>query len=72
MKRKISKDNNLNIYLGGGGNSGVLVSDSAVVVIDTKMMGNAKDLYNIAKSKAGDKPIIVINTHYHSDHTNGN
>ncbi|MGA2296672.1 MAG: MBL fold metallo-hydrolase, partial [FCB group bacterium] len=33
---------------------------------------NSADVYNAAKEKAGHKPIIVINTHYHSDHTNGN
>jgi glyoxylase-like metal-dependent hydrolase (beta-lactamase superfamily II) len=56
----------------GGGNSGIVVGDSAVVVIDTKMMGNAEELYKLAKEKAGPKPIIVINTHYHPDHVQGN
>jgi cyclase len=68
----IQLDENLGVYFGGGGNSGVLVTDSAVVVIDTKMMVNSADVYNAAKERAGKKPIIVINTHYHSDHTNGN
>jgi glyoxylase-like metal-dependent hydrolase (beta-lactamase superfamily II) len=65
-------DNNLTIYLGGGGNSGILVTDSAVVVIDTKMGTEAENLYNIAKEKARGKKFIVINTHYHGDHTKGN
>lgn len=65
-------DNNLTLYLGGGGNSGILVTDSAVVVIDTKMGAEAENLYNIAKEKAAGKKIIVINTHYHGDHTKGN
>jgi cyclase len=43
-----------------------------VVVIDTKMMNNSEDLYKLAKEKAGQKPIIVINTHYHPDHVGGN
>ena len=41
-------------------------------MIDTKMGGSAEKLYNLAKSKAGGKKIIVINTHYHGDHVNGN
>jgi glyoxylase-like metal-dependent hydrolase (beta-lactamase superfamily II) len=65
-------DNNLTVYLGGGGNSGILVADSAVVVIDTKMGTAAENLFNLAREKAGKKKIIVINTHYHGDHTKGN
>ncbi|MEI7724725.1 MAG: MBL fold metallo-hydrolase [Bacteroidota bacterium] len=65
-------DKDLTIVQGGGGNSGVLVTDSAVVVIDTKMGGDAEKLYNLAKTKAGTKKIIVINTHYHGDHVKGN
>lgn len=65
-------DNNLTLFLGGGGNSGILVTDSAVVVIDTKMGIEAENLYTLAKEKAGGKKIIVINTHYHGDHTKGN
>jgi glyoxylase-like metal-dependent hydrolase (beta-lactamase superfamily II) len=65
-------DKDLTFILGGGGNSGLLVTDSAVVVIDTKMGGSAGKLYELAKAKAGTKRIIVINTHYHGDHINGN
>jgi cyclase len=65
-------DNDLTIVLGGGGNSGVLVTPEAVVVIDTKMGKDAEDLYGMAKQKAVNKPIIVINTHYQRDHTKGN
>jgi glyoxylase-like metal-dependent hydrolase (beta-lactamase superfamily II) len=67
-----SIDNNLTIVQGGGGNSGILVTDSAVVVIDTKMGGDAKKLHDSAVRLAGPKKIIVINTHYHPDHTSGN
>lgn len=65
-------DKDLTIVQGGGGNSGVLVTDSAVVVIDTKMGGDAEKLYNLVKSKAGSKKIIVVNTHFHGDHVKGN
>jgi cyclase len=65
-------DKDLTLVLGGGGNSGILVTDSAVVVIDSKMSKPAEHLYKTAKEKAGSKPIILINTHYHGDHVNGN
>ena len=65
-------DKDLTFYLSGGGNSGILVTDSAVVVIDSKLSKPAKSLYEIAREKAGSKPIIVVNTHYHGDHVNGN
>lgn len=65
-------DKDLTLVLGGGGNSGILVTDQAVVVIDTKMGSDADDLYKLVKEKAGIKKIIVINTHYHGDHLKGN
>ncbi len=64
-------DKNLSMITGAG-NSGLLVTDSAVVVIDTKMGSMAKKLYDLAKEKAGTKKIIVINTHFHGDHIKGN
>lgn len=72
QKEIIQYDKNLIIIRGGGGNSGILITDSAIVVIDTKMGGNAEKLSKMAKEKAGQKKIIVINTHYHGDHINGN
>jgi cyclase len=68
----IKLDKDLTAVLGGGGNSGILVTDNAVVVIDTKMNKDAEDLYKMAKETAGTKKIIVINTHFHSDHVSGN
>ncbi len=65
-------DRNLTIVLGGGGNRGILVTDSAVVVIDTKMSKPAEEFSKLVKEIAGSKKIIVINTHYHGDHINGN
>lgn len=72
QKETVLIDPGLTLMLGGGGNSGIVNGDSAVVVIDTKMMGASEEVYKLAKKKAGAKPIIVINTHYHGDHTKGN
>lgn len=65
-------DKELTIILGGGGNTGILVSDSLVVVIDSKMDDPAKELAKRVKEMAGQKPILVVNTHYHPDHCGGN
>lgn len=68
----INYDKELTLVTGGGGNSGILVSDSLVIVIDTKMDDAAKALYEQVKQLAGSRPILVINTHIHPDHTKGN
>jgi cyclase len=55
-----------------GGNVGVFVTDTGVVVIDTKLAGYGPDLIARIK-KVTDKPITtIINTHTHRDHTGSN
>ncbi|PBQ32375.1 hypothetical protein CNR22_11535 [Sphingobacteriaceae bacterium] len=68
----IPYDKELMIVIGGGGNSGIIASDSLVIVVDTKMDDAAKNLYDQAKQVEGNKPILVINTHIHPDHNSGN
>jgi glyoxylase-like metal-dependent hydrolase (beta-lactamase superfamily II) len=68
----VNYDKELTLVLGGGGNSGILISDSLVIVIDTKMDEAAEQLYKTVKELAGNKPILVVNTHYHPDHSTGN
>lgn len=57
----------------GAANSGFVITNEGVVVIDTQ---GPKDLALLLKKKiqeVTDKPIVyVINTHYHGDHTFGN
>jgi len=65
-------DKNLTIVEGGGGNSGVLLSDSLVLVVDTKMKDAAKKFGDSVRNIAGKRPILVVNTHDHPDHTGGN
>jgi cyclase len=72
QNESITIDPGLVLVFGGGGNSGIVIGDSAAIVIDTKMMGSSEELYKLAKEKTGTKPLIVINTHYHRDHTSGN
>ena len=68
----VKYDKELTIVFGGGGNSGILTSDSLVIVIDTKMNDAAEALYKTVKELAGSKPILVVNTHIHPDHSGGN
>jgi cyclase len=70
--RPMQIDSTLFVAFGGGGNSGIVLGEKAVVVIDTKMSKASDSLYMFAKANAGTKPIMVINTHYHPDHTRGN
>ncbi len=55
-----------------GGNTGVFVMDTGVVVVDTKLAGYGPDI--LAKiRKVTDKPVTtIINTHTHGDHTGSN
>jgi cyclase len=68
----ISYGKELTLVIGGGGNSGIITSDSLVIVIDTKMDDATKMLHDIVIQRASNKPILVINTHFHPDHTKGN
>ena len=65
-------DPQFTIITGGGGNSGILISDSLVLVIDTKQDDAAEALAKQVKELAAGKPIIVVNTHVHPDHSKGN
>lgn len=66
----ISRDAQLTVYAGGGGNSIVLTSpdNTEALVVDTKMGSSARDL----RKKITAKEIVIVNTHLHTDHTGGN
>ncbi|OYU94438.1 MAG: hypothetical protein CFE21_15625 [Bacteroidetes bacterium B1(2017)] len=68
----IQLDPSITLVTGGGGNSGIIVGDSLVVVIDTKMDDAATEFHKQVMNLAGSKPILVINTHWHPDHVGGN
>jgi glyoxylase-like metal-dependent hydrolase (beta-lactamase superfamily II) len=55
-----------------GGNTGVFITDTGVVVVDTKLAGYGGDI--LAKIRAvTSKPVtMIINTHTHGDHTGSN
>jgi glyoxylase-like metal-dependent hydrolase (beta-lactamase superfamily II) len=59
------------VLRGGGGNTALFLTAKGAVVIDTKLPGWGQPLLDAIR-KVTDKPItMVINTHTHYDHTNG-
>jgi glyoxylase-like metal-dependent hydrolase (beta-lactamase superfamily II) len=55
-----------------GGNTAVFITDTGVVVVDTKLPGWGPTVLQRIKSVT-DKPVtMIINTHTHSDHTGSN
>jgi cyclase len=55
-----------------GGNTGIFITDTGVVVVDTKLSGYGPTILEKIK-KLTDKPVTtIINTHTHGDHTGSN
>jgi len=55
-----------------GGNTGVFITDSGVVVVDTKLANYGPLILDRIK-KVTSKPVtLIINTHTHGDHTGSN
>jgi cyclase len=65
-----------NVYMleGAGGNIAASVGDDGIVIVDTEYAPLADKIQAALKNiGATDKPVrFVIDTHYHSDHSNGN
>jgi glyoxylase-like metal-dependent hydrolase (beta-lactamase superfamily II) len=60
------------VLYGAGGNIGVSVGDDGIVVVDDQFAPLAEKIQAALKGIT-DKPIrVVLNTHWHHDHTGGN
>ena len=58
--------------MGGGGNTGIFVTDEGVVLVDTKISGYGPDIVAHVR-QITDIPITtIINTHTHWDHSGSN
>jgi glyoxylase-like metal-dependent hydrolase (beta-lactamase superfamily II) len=58
---------------GGGGNVGVVADPAGVFMIDAMEEATAGAIREAIKSlSGGDRIRILVNTHWHGDHTNGN
>jgi len=63
---------NLYVIHGAGGNTTVFVTDSGVVLVDTKLANNGEAIMSQVKTVT-DKPVsMIINTHTHPDHNGSN
>jgi glyoxylase-like metal-dependent hydrolase (beta-lactamase superfamily II) len=63
----------LHMIKGLGGNVAVLKTGAGAVIVDTMtftMQGTR--IRHLAESLTGEQVVMVINTHYHGDHTHGN
>jgi glyoxylase-like metal-dependent hydrolase (beta-lactamase superfamily II) len=55
-----------------GGNTGVFIMDTGVLVVDTKLANYGNDILQRIR-KVTDKPVTtIVNTHTHGDHTGSN
>jgi cyclase len=55
-----------------GGNTGVFITDTGVIVVDTKLSGYGPTILEKIR-KVTDQPVtMIINTHTHGDHTGSN
>jgi glyoxylase-like metal-dependent hydrolase (beta-lactamase superfamily II) len=64
---------NVGIFNGSGGTIGTYVAKDAVVVVDTQFPNTAQICEHALKGKAGGRGVdLVIDTHFHADHTGGN
>jgi cyclase len=63
---------NLYVIPGAGGNTTVFVTQSGVVLVDTKLANNGEAILNQVRT-VSDKPVsMIINTHSHPDHIGTN
>ncbi len=58
---------------GGGGNIGIVADAAGIFMIDAMFERDAGEIREAFKSlPGGDRVRILVNTHWHSDHTDGN
>lgn len=63
-----------NVYMlqGVGGNIGVSSGADGTLIIDDQFAPLAGKIESALKALGGDRPRLVLNTHYHGDHTGSN
>ena len=57
---------------GSGGNIGLSVGTDGTLMVDDKYAPLSQRIQAAIASVGGDEPKIILNTHYHGDHTGGN
>lgn len=63
----------LHVLYGAGGNVGVLRTGEGTVIVDTMTFNyQGSRIQAVAEELTGEPVVMIINTHYHLDHTHGN
>ncbi len=57
---------------GAGGNIGVSIGADGTLIIDDQFAPLAEKIIAALKDLGGDRPKLILNTHYHGDHTGSN
>ena len=70
--QSLNVSDNLYVLSGGGGNALALVTDSGVVLVDTKLAGWGAAMLAAVRGVTDAPVTTIINTHAHGDHTGGN
>ena len=69
----VTVTDDLHMIQGFGGNVGVLKTGAGTVIVDTMTFTlQGERIRQLAEKLTGEPVVLVINTHYHSDHTHGN
>jgi cyclase len=63
---------NLYMIANGGGNTGVFITATGVVLVDTKNPNNGPGILEQVRTITNKPVTMVINTHTHADHTGSN
>jgi cyclase len=64
---------NVGFYMGRGGTIGYLIDKGAVVVVDSQFPDSAKACLDGLQERSKNHGVdLLINTHHHADHTQGN
>lgn len=72
VTQQIPIDDDLMILLGAGGNTALFVGSTKLVLIDPKGKQGMDDVFNMVSQYLKGKELIIVNTHFHEDHTGGN
>ncbi len=57
---------------GAGGNIGLSIGDDGTLIVDDQYAPLGDKIQTAIKKLGGDKPRLVLNTHFHGDHTGSN
>ena len=63
---------NLYVIKGGGGNTAAFVTDTGVVLVDTKLPGWGQPILDKVRTVTDHPVTMIINTHAHPDHVRSN